>query len=125
KELCTAEDNDEALRHVRMLLEGKNKELADTLEGRMAQASEEMHYELAAKYRDLRKTVNRLSDQQKMATTSESDVDIFGYYREGKRWALQLFTMCEGDVVGRREFCCEDLPEDYFIPANFLSVVLM
>src|SRR6058998_3994213 len=82
-----------------------------------------MRYELAAKYRDLRKTVIKLSEQQKMATTSESDIDIFGYYREGKRSALQLFTMREGDIVGRREFFWEDLSED-FNPAEFLSEVL-
>ncbi len=101
KGLCTAEQYQEAVRDVRLLLEGRNKELADTLEGRMAQASEEMRYELAAKYRDLRKTVIKLSEQQKMATTSESDVDIFGYYREGQQLALQLFTMREGHIVGR------------------------
>ena len=83
-----------------------------------------MRYELAAKYRDLRKTVIRLSEQQKMATTSESDIDIFGYYREGQRLALQLFTMREGNIVGRREFFWEDLSEDAFDPAEFLSEVL-
>ena len=124
KGLCTAEQYQEAVRDVRLLLEGKNKELADTLEGRMAQASEEMRYELAAKYRDLRKTVIKLSEQQKMATTSESDVDIFGYYREGQQLALQLFTMREGHIVGRREFFWEDLPHDGFEPAVFLSEVL-
>src|SRR5690242_17918536 len=90
----------------------------------MFEASDAMLYELAAKYRDLRKTVIRLSEQQKMATTSESDVDIFGYYREGQRLALQLFTMREGNIVGRREFFWEDLPEDDFDPAEFLSDVL-
>jgi excinuclease ABC subunit C len=124
KGLCTAEQYQEAVRDVRLLLEGRNKELADTLEGRMAQASEEMRYELAAKYRDLRKTVIKLSEQQKMATTSESDVDIFGYYREGQQLALQLFTMREGHIVGRREFFWEDLPYDGFEPAIFLSEVL-
>ena len=112
KGLCTPEQYQEAVRDVRLLLEGRNTELADTLEERMVHASEGMRYELAAKYRDLRKTVIKLSEQQKMATTSESDIDIFGYYREGKRLALQLFTMREGDIVGRREFFWEDLPED-------------
>ena len=124
KGLCTAEEYQEAVRDVRMLLEGRNTELAGILEGRMLSASEEMRYELAAKYRDLRKTVMKLSEQQKMATTSESDIDIFGYYREGKRLALQLFTMREGDIVGRREFFWEDLPEVEFNPAEFLSEVL-
>src|SRR5438046_5594328 len=59
-----------------------------------------------------------------MATTAESDLDIFGYYREGQRLALQLFTMREGDIVGRREFFWEDLPEEDFNPAEFLSEVL-
>jgi excinuclease ABC subunit C len=124
KGLCTSEQYQEAVRDVRLLLEGRNKELADTLEERMMQASEETRYELAAKYRDLRKTVIRLSEQQKMATTSESDIDIFGYYREGQRLAVQLFTMREGHIVGRREFFWEDLPHDQFDPAAFLSDVL-
>ncbi len=124
KGLCTPEEYQEAVRDVRMLLEGRNTELADKLEARMLHASDDMRYELAAKYRDLRKTVIKLSEQQKMATTSESDIDIFGYYREGKRLALQLFTMREGDIVGRREFFWEDLPEEAFNPAEFLSDVL-
>src|SRR5438034_1005416 len=124
KGLCTPEEYQEAVRDVRMLLEGRNTELAGILEERMLHASEGMRYELAAKYRDLRKTVIKLSEQQKMATTSESDIDIFGYYREGKRLALQLFTMREGDIVGRREFFWEELPESDFNPAEFLSEVL-
>jgi len=124
KGLCTPEEYQEAVRDVRMLLEGRNTELADILEERMLRASEDTRYELAAKYRDLRKTVIKLSEQQKMATTSESDIDIFGYYREGKRLALQLFTMRDGDIVGRREFFWEDLSEDDFNPAEFSSEVL-
>ncbi len=124
KGLCTAEQYQEAVRDVRLLLEGRNTELADTLAGRMEQASAEMRYEMAAKYRDLRKTVVRLSEQQKMATTTDRDVDIFAYYREGKRLALQLFTMREGNIVGRREFFWEDLSEDEFDPGAFLGEVL-
>jgi excinuclease ABC subunit C len=124
KGLCTPEEYQEAVRDVRLLLEGRNTELSGMLEERMLHASGDMRYELAAKYRDLRKTVIKLSEQQKMATTGESDIDIFGYYREGKRLALQLFTMREGDIVGRREFFWEDLPEADFNPAEFLSEVL-
>ncbi|HEX7996966.1 MAG TPA: excinuclease ABC subunit UvrC [Pyrinomonadaceae bacterium] len=124
KGLCTPEEYGEAVRDVRLLLEGKNKELADTLEARMMQASEEMRFEIAAKYRDLRKTVLAIAEQQKMATSPERDVDIFGYYQEGQRLALQLFTMREGKIVGRREFFWEDLAEDNFNPSVFLSEVL-
>jgi excinuclease ABC subunit C len=124
KGLCTASQYEEAVKDVRLLLEGRNKELADTLADRMSQASTDLRYEMAAKYRDLRKTVIKLSEQQKMATSPERDVDIFAYYREGSRVALQLFTMREGHIVGRREFFWEDLPEGDFDPASFLSDVL-
>src|SRR2546429_9650347 len=124
KGLCAPEEYQEAVRDVRLLLEGRNTELADKLEARMLHASEDMRYEIAAKYRDLRKTVIKLSEQQKMATTSERDIDIFGHYREGQRLGLQLCTVREGDIVGRREFFWEDLSEDDFNPAEFLSEVL-
>lgn len=124
KGLCAPAEYQEAVRDVRLLLEGKNKELIDTLEARMMQHSEEMRYELAAKYRDMRQTVLALAEQQKMATSPDRDVDIFGYYREGARLALQLFTMREGKVIGRREFFWEDLAEDDFNPSMFLSDVL-
>ncbi|HEX8181012.1 MAG TPA: excinuclease ABC subunit UvrC [Pyrinomonadaceae bacterium] len=124
KGLCTPEEYAESVRDVRMFLEGRNRELADDYEGRMLRASEEMKFEQAAKYRDLRKVVLAVSEQQKMATTADRDVDIFGYYREGARLALQLFTMREGKIVGRREFFWEDLPPDDFNPSAFLSEVL-
>src|ERR671929_1017673 len=124
KGLCTPEEYGEAVRDVRLFLEGRNRELADEYEARMLKASDEMRFEQAAKYRDLRKVVLAVSEQQKMATTADRDVDIFGYYREGARLALQLFTMREGKIVGRREFFWEDLPVDDFNPSAFLSDVL-
>ena len=126
KGLCTQDEYTEAARDVKTLLEGKNKELASDLEHRMWRFSEDGNYELAAKYRDLRNTVNALGEQQKMAYTAERDVDIFGFYREEQRLALQLFTMREGRIVGRREFFWEDLPEDdSFDPSEFLGEVLI
>lgn len=125
KGLCTQDEYQEAAGDVKALLEGKNKELAKTLESRMWQYSEQGKYELAAKYRDLHRTVLALSETQKMATTAERDVDIIGFYREKQRLALQLFTMREGRIVGRREFFWEDLPEDdTFNVSEFLSNVL-
>jgi len=125
KGLCTQTEYQEAAQDVKSLLEGKNKELAKTLEERMWYYSEENKYELAAKFRDLHRTVLALSEQQKMATTADRDVDIIGFYRENQRLALQLFTMREGRIVGRREFFWEDIVEDNtFDAAEFLGEVL-
>jgi len=125
KGLCTLDEYQEAASDVKILLEGRNKELARELEQRMWRFSDDGKFELAAKYRDLRRTVLALGEQQKMATTAERDIDIFGFYREKQRLALQLFTMREGRIVGRREFFWEDLPEDdSFNPSEFLGEVL-
>lgn len=126
KGLCKPAEYVEAVADVKLLLDGKNQELAEDLEKRMWQFAENQNYELAAKYRDLRKTVLALAGQQKMATTPDRDVDIFGFYREAgtPRLALQLFTMREGKIVGRREFFWEDLSEDNFDASEFLGEVL-
>lgn len=125
KGLCTQDEYQEAAADVRTLLEGKDKELAKTLERRMWQFSDEGKFELAAKYRDLHRTVLSLSETQKMATTAERDIDTIGFYREKQRLALQLFTTREGRIVGRREFFWEDLPEDNtFDAGEFLGDVL-
>lgn len=90
----------------------------------MLAASEELRFEQAAKYRDLLKTVRALSERQKMMGGVDQDQDIFGYYREAHQLALQLFTMREGRIVGRREFYWEDVPVEGFDPGEFLGAVL-
>jgi len=126
KGLCTQDEYQEASRDVKTLLEGKNKELAADLERRMWQYSDEGQFEIAARYRDLYKTVISLGEQQKMSYTAERDVDIFGFYKEHQRLALQLFTMREGRIVGCREFFWEDLPtEGSFDAGDFLGEVLV
>lgn len=124
KELCRPDEYRQAAHDVKLLLEGKNKELAVELEQRMWHFAETEKYELAAKYRDLHKTVLALADQQKMATTPDRDVDILGFYREKERLALQLFTMREGKIVGRREFFWEDLDAENFNVSEFFGEVL-
>jgi excinuclease ABC subunit C len=123
KQLCTLEHYEEAVRDVELLLQGKTADLEAGLRQRMMQASQELRFEQAARYRDQLKTIQRLSEQQKMLTASDQDVDIFGYYREGNQLALALFTMREGKVVGKREFYWEDIKEP-FDPSTFIGQAL-
>jgi excinuclease ABC subunit C len=124
KDLCTQQEYRQATNDVLLLLEGKDRELADELEARMLKASDDLRFEQAAKYRDLLKTVRALSEHQKMMGQLDQDVDIFGYYRDAHQLSLHLFTMREGRIVGRREFYWEDIPVDGFNPAEFLGAVL-
>jgi len=121
--LCSIKQYDEAVRDVDLLLQGKTADLEIELKHRMQQASDELRYEVAARYRDQLKTIQKLGEQQKMMVISRDDIDIFGYYREGRLLALSLFTMREGKVVGKREFYWEDIT-DPFDPATFIGGAL-
>lgn len=113
----------EAVRDVRLFLEGKNRDLARSLRERMERAAEELRFEAAARYRDLLRVVERLGEEQKMALPTEVDADIFGLHTDGRRLALYLFTMREGKIVGKRDFYWEELPPGDL--GRFLAQVLV
>ena len=120
--LCTLDQYSRAVRDVVLLLEGKNRKLLESLKRKMLRASEKQHFEAAAFYRDRIGLVRDLAEKQKMIVGGASDADIFAYYREGQRLALQLFTLRSGKIVGKREFYWEDLA--FFQPRQFLRDAL-
>src|SRR2546421_9028974 len=81
--LTTPDRYAEAIRHVRLLLAGRESELIGDLERGMEEASERQQYEAAARYRDLATTVEQLRERQKMAASHGEDADIFGVHQEG------------------------------------------
>src|SRR5438270_468056 len=111
KDLTTPEMYQEAVRDVKMFLEGRPTDLAKSLRTRMDQAAGEQEYERAARYRDLISTVEQLQERQRMAAAEGDDADVFGYHYENGTLAVNLFHMRGGKMVDRREFFWEDLPE--------------
>jgi excinuclease ABC subunit C len=102
----------EAVRDVRLFLEGKQTELTRSLTQRMQAAAEREQFESAAKYRDLISTVEQLQQKQRIASTEGTDTDVFGYHYENHMVAVNLFHVRNGRVLDRREFFFEDIPED-------------
>ena len=109
--LTTPEAYQEAVRDVKMFLEGRPTDLAKSLRERMARAAEAEEYERAAKYRDLISTVEQLQEKQRIAAVEGDDADVFGYHYENEMLAVNLFHMRGGRVLDRREFFWEELPE--------------
>ncbi len=101
----------EAVRDVKMFLEGRPTDLAQSLRERMAKAAGAEEYERAAKYRDLISTVEQLQEKQRIAAVEGDDADVFGYHYENEMLAVNLFHVRGGRVLDRREFFWEDLPE--------------
>src|SRR5438270_5675571 len=111
QELTTPEAYQEAVRDVKLFLEGRPTDLARSLRARMEQAAAAQEYEAAARYRDLISTVEQLQERQRMAAAEGDDADVFGYHYENGMLAVNLFHMRAGKMVDRREFFWEDLPE--------------
>jgi excinuclease ABC subunit C len=109
--LTTAETYQEAVRDVKLFLEGRQTDLVRSLRERMQQAAAAEEYERAAKYRDLISTVEQLQEKQRMAGVESDDADVFGYHFENGTLAVNLFHMRGGRIVDRREFFWEDLPD--------------
>ncbi len=124
KDLCSKTQYNEAVKDVKLFFEGKKQDLVVSLRERMEKAAEDLRFEQAARYRDQIKLIERLGEEQKMMLKTAADIDIFGYFREGARAALQLFTMRDGKIIGRREFFWEDLPLESFDPRDFIGDAL-
>jgi excinuclease ABC subunit C len=120
--LCTREEYRRAVGDVKLLLSGKTDELIRQLQRRMNEAADNLYYEAAAVYRDWIAMVREMSERQKMILEGQDDTDLFGYFQEGSRLALEVFAMRGGRVVGRREFYWEDLLS--FDPNEFFSSAL-
>jgi excinuclease ABC subunit C len=112
----------EAARDVRLFLEGRRSQLAESLEERMEQASNDERYEEAATYRDLLKTLEEMDERQKIAAADGDDTDVVAWYAEPPQVAVNVFHLRGGRVVDRREFYWEDLEE--FNPEEFLPSLL-
>jgi excinuclease ABC subunit C len=101
-EICTQERYGEAVVSTRLLLEGRNDELAETLRHRMEEASLDERFEEAAQLRDAMRTVQTLRDrQQKVATAGLGDRDVFGLKVGPSGGAIQVFQIRGGRVVER------------------------
>ncbi|HTE88813.1 MAG TPA: helix-hairpin-helix domain-containing protein, partial [Terriglobales bacterium] len=109
--LTTPDIYQEAVRDVKLFLEGRPTDLSRSLRERMAKAAEAQEYERAANYRDLISTVEQLQEKQRIASVEGDDADVFGYHFENGMLAVNLFHMRAGRVLDRREFFWEDLPD--------------
>src|SRR5437868_9939990 len=89
--LTTPEIYQEAVRDVKLFLEGRQTDLSRSLRERMAKAAEAQEYERAAKYRDLISTVEQLQEKQRIAAAEGDDADVFGYHFENGMLAVNLF----------------------------------
>jgi excinuclease ABC subunit C len=121
--LTTEALHGEAVRSVRLFLEGRHKDLASELKKKLEAASADLRFEEASALHELMRTVEELGEKQKMASTQGGDTDIFAFHAEPPLVAVNLFHLRNGHIVDRREFFWEDQHE--FDPSEFFQSLLM
>ena len=109
--LVTPDVYRDAIRDVQLFLEGNENELEARITARMHEAAANEQYELAARLRDQIITVHQLQEKQRIASTDDSDADVFGFHFANDMLAVNQFHMRSGKIVDRRDFFFEDLPE--------------
>jgi excinuclease ABC subunit C len=120
--LTTDERYAEAVRDVRMFLEGRRHDLMKSIEARMITAAENQRFEEAAAYRDLLRTMEDIEERQRIAATQGDDTDVVAYYAEPPLVAANVFHLRAGRIVDRREFYWEEL--EAFEPHEFVASLL-
>lgn len=89
---------------VRLFLEGKKKNLLAGLEERMERFSEELRFEDAAGIRDSINNLKNIWESQKVVAPELNDIDVIGFYMEGREAAFQVFFIRNGLMIGIKDF---------------------
>ncbi len=99
----TREAYAEDVHHTVLFLEGKSSELVDELVARMDKASEALHFEDAAKYRDQIASLKRVQERQ-YVSGERGDLDIVAAVVEGGSACVQVFFIRAGRNLGNKIF---------------------
>ena len=95
------------------LFEGKQVQVIQEITSKMEHASEDLEFELAAKYRDDLLSIQKVQEKQRMVT-QRGDMDVLGMAIDGPMACIQLFFIRSGRLLGRENYFVQhegDSPE--------------
>ncbi|WP_072894715.1 excinuclease ABC subunit UvrC [Clostridium fallax] len=106
------EEYKEMIDEVINILSGKDTNLVRELKVNMEEASENLEFEKAAKYRDRMMSIESISEKQKMFIIKEGDEDFINLFNDEKDTCVQIFFMRDGKITGREHFVFENKAND-------------
>ena len=95
---CTPEEYRAVIDQTLLFLEGRSSDVLEHVEEEMRAASEALEFERAARLRDQAEAIRRVTERQRMATTSSLDADVFALARSDDEACVQVFFV-RGTVV--------------------------
>ena len=85
-------------------LEGKNRNVIDTMVGRMEEASATKDYEQAARFRDQISRLKKVEAEQLVSRTNAGDLDVLGVASSSGTHCVTMLFIRGGQVLGSRDF---------------------
>ena len=120
-QLVTRERYLQDVDEVILFLKGRNKELVRALEKRMRAASEGHQYELAARYRDQIRAIQKVFETQQAQDWGLGDLDIFALAREGDVSVVEEVLVRDGRIVTSVSHTFRTALEPEEVLASFLT----
>lgn len=85
-------------------LNGNYQEILKELEQKMQEASEDLKFEEAIRYRDLFNSVKQVAQKQKITGSGGEDKDVIALACDDKDAVVQVFFVRDGKLMGREHF---------------------
>jgi excinuclease ABC subunit C len=89
--------------HARMFLEGRDRQVVDSLVERMEEASNNLDFETAARYRDRIQDIRRVRERQAISG-ERGDLDVVACRTQGGQSCVQVFFIRDGRNLGNKAF---------------------
>ena len=106
-------------------LHGNTDSVISELRSKMREASDRQEYELAARYRDRLRDVERASERQEIVTERRENFDLLALYGDDLETSVQVMHVRRGRLVGRLGSIVDRVEEvsDGQLVANLLREV--
>lgn len=97
------EDYQQQVDLAKLFLKGKSSMVTEQLVKKMEQASEELNFEQAAKYRDQITTLRKVQQQQYVSGIA-AEMDVIGIYRLKSQVCLHLLCIRDHKILGSKSY---------------------
>jgi len=124
----TAEEYRLIMKQVTMLLQGKYKQIAQSLRQQMEDAAEALEFERAAALRDRMLAIENLGKKQLVTAGTMAHTDVIGYYEGSAKACFSVLHFVDGSLLdksyeivplsGNMEDAVSSLVKQYYLSRN-------
>ncbi|MCI6692074.1 MAG: excinuclease ABC subunit UvrC [Clostridium sp.] len=106
------EEYAEMINDIMDILNGRDKTIVNSLKHKMEEASKNLEFEEAAKFRDKILAIDSIVEKQKIFKTMEGDEDFINIYQDEIDSCIQVFFSRDGKIIGREHFIFKNTADD-------------